>query len=333
MTRPSRRPSDLHGDAAHWYARMSSDVKTPADQAAFDAWVAAAPQHADAYAEACALAGRLDTLANHPDVATLRAEAQLFEERQRRPLVTRLHGGWATTAALAAAAAAAFFYFNSTPLETAALRTARGETRAIVLSDGSHVVLGSDSRIEMRFWRRERDISLERGQAFFDVVHENSRPFVVAAGGRAVTALGTAFDVRVYLNETTVTLVRGSVAIARPDEENEAVLKPGQQFRISSDVASVRDVNASAETSWRTGVLQFDGVTLSEAVTEFNRSAPNSIVLADPRLGEFHVSGVFRANDVQGFAAALVPAYPITVDPQSSGDVVLRYRAGAPTGR
>jgi transmembrane sensor len=148
----------------------------------------------------------------------------------------------------------------------------------------------------------------------------------VAVDGRTVTALGTAFDVRAYLNDTTVTLVRGSVAIAREGEGREALLRPGQQFEVSFGVASVRDVDAAAETSWRTGVLEFDAVTLAEAVTEFNRSAARSIVISDQRLANLQVSGVFRANDPLGFAAALVPAYPLTATPQSSGDVVLSYR-------
>jgi transmembrane sensor len=73
-------------------------------------------------------------------------------------------------------------------------------------------------------------------------------------------------------------------------------------------------------------MLEFDAVTLADAVREFNRSAAHSIIIADPRLASLQVSGVFRANDPQGFAAALVPAYSLTARPQSSGDVVLSYR-------
>lgn len=328
MTRPSPKPTgDVHEEAARWYARMASDVKTPADQEAFDAWLARSPEHAEAYAEACALAGRFDALAEHPAVAALRADAQLLEERERRPLLARVANAWTATGVAAAAAAAAFFYFQAMPLETGEWATARGQTLEITLGDGSEITLGSDSRIEMRLDRGERHFELDRGQAFFDVAHDPDRPFTVVADGRTVTALGTAFDVRSYRDETTVTLVRGSVAIAREGEdEREALLRPGQQFQVAAGLASVRDVDAAAETSWRTGVLEFDAVTLAEAVTAFNRSAARSIVVTDPRLTSLQVSGVFRANDPQGFAAALVPAYPVVATPQRSGDVVLSYR-------
>jgi len=120
-----------------------------------------------------------------------------------------------------------------------------------------------------------------------------------------------------------VTLVRGRVALAQEDARADAILGPGQQFRDVLGVTSVRDVDAAAEVSWRTGVLDFDNIPLSEAVARFNRSAINTIVLADPSLGELRVSGVFRADDPMGFARALAPAYPVRVEPQSSGDVVL----------
>jgi transmembrane sensor len=304
---------------------MSSDVKTPADRAAFDEWLNAAPNHADAYAEMCALTRRFDAVTNHPEVAALRADASLIEERERRPSIVRFGGAWAVSG-LVAAAAALFFFINMEPLEKGDWTTSRGQTLKIHLSDGSNVVLGSDSRLEMRFYRGERDLELDRGQAFFDVAHDAKRPFVVTTGGRTVTALGTAFDVRSYLNETTVTLLHGSVAIAREGEQREAVLQPGQQFAEAFGVTSVRDVDAAAMTSWRTGVLEFDAITLAEAARAFNRSAAHSIIISDQRLASLQVSGVFRADDPQGFAAALVPAYPLTATPQRSGDVVLSYR-------
>lgn len=336
MRKASARYGDIHEAAAYWYARMSSNVKLPADQVAFDGWISQRPEHAEAYAEACATADSFAALAGHPEVEALRVEALLLEEQRRRPLLARI-GTMGTAAGIMAAAAAFLFYLLSVPTETGVWQTARGQTRQIALSDGSTVVLGSDSRLEIRFRRTGRDLEIGRGQAYFDVAHDSARPFVVAADGRRVTALGTAFDVRSYPNDTTVTLMRGRVEIAREDGSREALLMPGQQFRAVFGSTSVRDVDGVAETSWRMGRLEFQNMSLVDAVTEFNRSAPQSIVIADTRLADLRLSGVFRADDAYGFAMALVPAYPITATRQSSGDIVLRYkdgtRSGGSTGR
>lgn len=323
----SKAKSDAREAAAMWWARMSSDVKTSADQEAFDAWLAASPDHATAYAETCALAGRFDALGEQPEIAELRRETQLFEERQRRPLLARTGPVWAAASIAAVLIIATLLHSGFNPTETQKWVTARGESRNITLSDGSKVMLGSDSRLAIQFRRRQRDLTLERGQAFFNVARNADRPFVVAAAGRTITALGTAFDVRSYPNETTVTLLEGRVAIARASEgEQEFVLMPGQQLHVDSGMATVRDVDAAAETSWRTGVLEFDSVSLARAAMEFNRSAARSIIVSDPRLATLQVSGVFRADDPQGFAAALEPAYPLIATLQRSGDIVLTYR-------
>jgi transmembrane sensor len=324
MTRPPPRSDDVEEAAALWYARMTSDLKTPADEAALDAWLAEDAAHAEAYAEFCALDGRFMAIEGHPDLAAFRVEAQLLEERGRRSFLARFGGGLAV-ASLAAAAAAAFLYLGTQDIDRAAWVTARGETREITLSDGSEITLGSDTRLEMAFSDEQRVLRIERGQAFFEVAHDEERPFIAIAGDRTVTALGTAFDLRSFRDDLTVTLVHGRVAIAREGERPDALLDPGQQFRYAFGAITVRDVDALAETSWRTGILDLDNVALSDAVARFNRSARTSIVIGDTRLNELRVSGVFRANDPASFAAALAPAYPIAVRHESSGDVVLNY--------
>lgn len=322
MTRPPPRSDDVEEAAALWYARMSSELRTPADEAAFDAWLQKSPDHGGAYAEFCSLSGRFDALADSSELATLRVEAQLTEENRRKPFLVRFGAGFAVSG-IAAAAAVAFMYFAGSDVERHDWTTARGEIREITLSDGTEAVLGSDTRLSIAFAEDRRQLQIERGQVFFDVAHDADRPFITGTNGRTVTALGTAFDVRSFPNDMTVTLVRGRVAIGREGEPPEAVLNPGQQFRSAFGVTSVHDVDAVAETSWRTGIFDFNDVSLVEAVARFNRSAPNSIVIGDPSLGELRVSGVFRADDPVGFATALAPAYPILIRQQTSGDVVL----------
>ena len=334
MTRPQPYSSDVEEAAALWFARMASELRTPADEVAFDSWLAEAPEHSEAYAEFCALNDRFAVLEGNPQIAEYRVEAQLIEERARRPSWTRL--GLIGTSMVAAASAWALFLIGdfsrlsvkppeslTVQAEIQKFSTARGEIREIVLSDGSRATLGSDTRLDIMFRNNQRLVNISRGQVFFDVAHDAGRPFVAAAGDRMVTALGTQFDVRFFPNDLTVTLLGGHVRIAERGEGQKAVLDPGQQFRSSFGVTSIRDVDAAAEVSWRTGILEFDDIPLSEAVSRFNQSAKIAIVLADPSLGEYRVSGVFRSDNPTGFARALAPVYPVRVQQQTSGDVIL----------
>jgi len=67
------------------------------------------------------------------------------------------------------------------------------EQRRVTLADGSSLDIAPDSRLRTRITTHRRDVTLERGQAFFAVMHDGVRPFVVHARGLSVTAVGTAF--------------------------------------------------------------------------------------------------------------------------------------------
>ena len=71
-----------------------------------------------------------------------------------------------------------------------------GEQRTIQLEDGSRIILDTGSEVAVRFTGGRRSVTLNNGQAMFDVEGDPARPFIVDAGDTRVTAIGTRFDVR-----------------------------------------------------------------------------------------------------------------------------------------
>src|SRR5690606_12600450 len=113
-------------------------------------------------------------------------------------------------------------------------RTAVGERLAVTLDDGSVLTLNTDSRALVQYGDGIRGVTLEKGQALFEVAKNPELPFVVTAAGRKVTALGTAFDVRVTDDRLAVTLIEGRVAV-EPTAPSSAIkerteLAPGDQL-------------------------------------------------------------------------------------------------------
>lgn len=322
MTRPPPRSDNVEEAAALWYARMTSDLKTPADQAAFDAWLKGDPKRSEIYAEICALSGRFELLAGRAELASLKVDAQILEEH-RRSFLARFGGALAGAGLASAAAVGAFVVLGNDGAQREHWTTRAGEILEVTLNDGSMAVLGPNTRLEAAYLNNQRLLEIARGQAYFDVAHDARRPFVVSTAGRTIVALGTAFDVRSFRDDLTITLVRGRVAVARLGEAPEAVLDPGEQFRAAFGRTSVSRVNAEAELAWRTGVYDFRDVQLSEAVARFNQGADVRLIVSDAYLSSLRVSGVFRADDPAGFAAALAPAYPIQARRLQSGDILL----------
>ena len=100
------------------------------------------------------------------------------------------------------------------------ITTELGEQRNLTLSDGTRVALNTATKIRVRYDNAARRVELERGEALFEVAKVPARPFVVIAGGRRVTAVGTSFVVRRDNEEVAVTLLEGKVTVTIPPGTN-----------------------------------------------------------------------------------------------------------------
>jgi ferric-dicitrate binding protein FerR (iron transport regulator) len=151
-------------------------------------------------------------------------------------------------------------------------KTVRGEQRHLVLQDGTDVWLNANSvfRYPNDFsGSRKREVYLE-GEAFFDVSHNEEKPFVVNAAGLSIKVLGTAFNVRSYAGDPVVetTLVRGKVTLATSDEDpaHSVTLRPNQKALFSKNskrIALEEAANAETVTGWRNGWMIFDNKPFS----------------------------------------------------------------------
>lgn len=127
------------------------------------------------------------------------------------------------------------------------------------LSDGSRIWLNSGSSITypVQFTGKERTVSME-GEAFFDVVPDATKPFIVKNGNTAVTVLGTQFNVNAYTDEEDikVSLLEGSVKINTA--EQNSLLKPGEQARIGDAISIAKQVDMDNVMAWKNGLFSFD---------------------------------------------------------------------------
>ena len=293
--------------AADWFALRRSGPLGAEDAQAFEAWLAADPEHRAAY----------DNLEHYWQVAAaVREDPQVLAMRDaadRRWRVRRV-----ATWGGAIAASIAVFVFAAVWLWSPVLisgrqnfHTAVGQTQTVMLPDGSAVTLDTDSVMRVHLTAGERRIHLDRGRAFFRVAHDATRPFRVVAAGRTVTALGTVFEVRADPKRFEVTLVEGRVRVEEPPKRTAAKpsaveLTPGAQLVATADSNwAVAETDVARETSWLDGRLAFDNDPLSTVVAEMNRYSDKKIIIRDPVVASTPVLGVFKAGDVDAFVRAL----------------------------
>ena len=312
--------------AADWLARQHGAPLDAGAERAFEAWLAEDVEHGIAYAEverAWAIAGAVRN--------DLRIQAR------REALAGQTPAAQIRRAALAAGLAIAMLagggtlalqhFMGPRPLATQAFRTDVGQRSTVTLSDGSVVTLNTDTVVRTRADGERRLVYLDKGQAFFRVAHDRRHPFVVTAAGRTVTALGTAFDVRVEGRELKVVLVEGKVRVEGPPpaavaSSRSAPLAAGERTPprdvqatemlagselVAPDNSEWRLTRADTvrETSWIRGQIIFDNEPLGEVVEELNRYTDQKMVIDDPTLAARPISGAFKPGDVSGFARSL----------------------------
>jgi transmembrane sensor len=205
-----------------------------------------------------------------------------------------------------------------------AYRTAVGEQQTIDLPDGSKIILNTNSVLEAEFTKNARIIRLAEGEAYFAVAKDPAKPFSVETEKGTVTAVGTAFSVRVSDAEMNVLVSEGRVALSSaPLYFGAARTLSAQNLKPHSDVVEVdagqaavydRQVRAIKDVAekeiehqldWQDGLLAFHGEPLSEVVAEISHYTDVTIEIADPSLAERRVVAYYQVGKIEPMLEAL----------------------------
>jgi len=199
-----------------------------------------------------------------------------------------------------------------------------GETKEIVLSDGSLVTLNTNSRLLVHYSKTRRQIQLLQGEALFDVAKNKKRPFIVTAGDTQVRAVGTSFTVKLLPEQPVQVLVReGVVEINRPHvPQAPAVQLAANTMAVAPPEApisteAVPHIQVTRDLAWREGRIAFDNQTLANAAREFERYSDVQIRVP-PELEDQTITGLFVSNDPVGFARAAAISLNLHVEVASN---------------
>lgn len=195
--------------------------------------------------------------------------------------------------------------------------TGIGEQRKVLLADGSRVEINTRTRLRAAITPAARDLWLDDGEAYFEVTHDPDRPFVVHAGARTVTVLGTRFSVRRSGDRVQVAVAEGRVRIDQPSSNERSTTITRGDLAVADGPSLLVAQNApqrvEGNLSWRRGRLTFDQSTLGEAAAEFNRYNRRQIHVTDAEAANMRIGGTFEAGNVEAFGRLLRDAYGLDV--------------------
>lgn len=297
----------------------------------------------------------LQRLSNHLSEDTLQYESADAQAQPETPVaeevavpqapVRRLYKRMAWVAGIAASLVLGWFFAGplllgkdkSVSAAQNTISTKRGSKSKVQLPDGTQVWLNADSRITYNenFQGSLREVQLS-GEAYFDVVRDEERPFVIHTNVIDIKVLGTAFNVRSYADEknTETSLVRGSVEVTlRNHPEKKFTLKPNDKLIINNEQAAPAPESVkkdperttskqivltwgkinypskadtvATETMWTRNKLAFDKESLEEIALKIERWYDVKVVIADEEMKKTEFSIIIEDESLQQVMEAL----------------------------
>jgi transmembrane sensor len=318
--------------AAAWVAREDRAPLSSADAQTLREWLEGDPRRAGALLRARAVALRSESaIALGPgyDPAAFGALRQAAPSRRR---VLAWGSGVAASLAVATVAGVSL-------RAPRAHATERGEIRLVPLTDGSTVMLNTQTLVTVKYDDTQRYVRLVDGEADFTVLADRDRPFVVEAGRRRFLTSEGAFRVRMLKDAPVDVLVHQGRVEVVPEEGRSggAALGPNTRVIIAGSANDgerplapriVTPDLVTRELAWREGKIAFEGETLAEAAAAFARYSDTRIVIDDPVLAREPITGLFAASDPAGFGHAVADMFGAAVTERNGTITLARPSSG-----
>jgi len=309
-------------DAAITWLTERDDGFSPAREREFAHWLRADPRHAATVSrleQTLGLLGELPAYRTELNIAFGRAAPVVaFPPASAEQPATRR---WSRSLAWAGVAAALTFgsfvgwRALQPPREIHFTTTVAGYERAR-LDDGSTLELNAASAVRVQFTAAERHVKLESGEAHFAVAHDTARPFIVSAGGIAVRAVGTAFNVRYATGgDIEVTVTEGKVRIgqsgpASAAAESAPLVCAGQRIVLPHHappptVEHVDPATLRAALAWQSRLADFAEAPLADVIARFNARSRIQLLIADETLAARRIGGTFALDEAEAFVRLL----------------------------
>lgn len=296
----------LSEQAAAWFVRLVANDLSARERREYLAWLKASGRHVEALLDIYRYHGygRKAKLhmraARHPDpesnVIPFTPRGGTVHHLHREPERPRTRFLGVAAAIVGVTFTVALGWIVKATYIDNRITTGPGEWDRELLSDGSVLRIGPNTKLRWSFDDFQRTIVLTHGEAVFEVAKDPLRPFIVTTHIGNVRAVGTEFGVSLMNGSTAiVTVAHGKVAVSKPHEgrftieqkaEAVAELVADQQIVMSlAGAQPIKKVDASRELQWATGYYEFRGETVSQAVEQFNRRNRLQVVMSDPAIG------------------------------------------------
>ena len=326
----------MGGEVEHGLLHLLSDELSDAEAAAIASRARGEPDYREELDGSLEILASMEELADDSEIGAIADEFRqlLKKHRFRRSAALGMAAG--ILVAIGAVLAVFTPWRGSDDGHPQTYFTRVGEQQTIELDDGSVVTLNTGGQLAVDYTGHARRIVLERGEAYFEVAEDPQRPFSVDVGGRSVTPMGTAFNIRRLPEGCQIAVIKGAVALHEWAEEPSPSLAPVSadsdtvvisqptQHRIDegwvvefdenrNELKAFRPESMDRYQQWRSGMLSFYREPLVQVVRELNRYSRTRILIEDASVMELSVYTIINVKEIDAALNGLEQLLPIEV--------------------
>ena len=270
-----------------------------------------------------------------PDVIPLNAGVR---SRWRLPMPAL------AAAALLAVGVASWMAYSNRPGARAVasaprmLGTGVGVRDSMTLSDGTRIVLGplSSVKVVSGYGSGSREVEV-RGDAWFDVTHDESKPFTVHAGPATIVDVGTTFAVRSDDPAgVSVSVSQGAVSLRQMNTPVSAgvILKAGDNglLQINGSVIARRGSATEDDVAWMKGRLVFRDAPLSQVAASMRKWYGIELEVRDQALNNRHLTATFAGESPERVLETIRLALGAEIE-RRGDTAIVRLNEGKPESR
>lgn len=215
-----------------------------------------------------------------------------------------------------------YLYFIPSKVAMIALTTQNFQLEK-TLPDGTLVFLNANTQLSYpaEFEGNTREVSL-KGEAFFNVKPDATKPFVIQANGTAVKVLGTSFNVKAYDANVQVLVETGKVAFGTT--KKQVFLTPGEtaRFEAKSDTIVKAKALTKNDLAYKTKIFLFEETPLSEVIKSLGEAYQIEIMLKNKRIRTCKLTATFENQNLDTILANLAETFELTIEKQE-GKILL----------
>lgn len=306
-------------DLALWIIRLS--VEDPElrrnAQMEFEAWKQQHPEYQGQLDQMLTFSEEIQQLPNTHRISSQTISHSLETSQQSRQ---RVHRWFAKTTVfcigLVVAGGVGYISLEQRPFAyyAADFKTGTGQQQRFILEDGSQLILGAKSAVNLRFDDTVRQIDLVQGELYIEVAKDPQRPLSVHTSQADFKALGTKFIVNQYASMSTISMLHSKVEVrSRRAVASRAIVQQGQ--KITADEHGLGTIEwidtASAELAWQQHQILAEDLPLSDLLSRLNREHDAMIWFSTAELDGLKISGVINTQqDINQILDLLVQQYP-----------------------